>query len=174
MSRPHIQPTGVERTFPEQQIIVSKTDKRGIITYANKLFLDIADYTLHDVIGQPHNLVRNPLMPRCVFKLLWDRIGAGKEIFAYVVNMAKNGDHYWVFAHATPSMDAQGTIVGYHSNRRAPRRDAVSLISGIYQQLLEKEKSCGSAKDALQQSEDMLMGLLKQKGTDYDRFIHTL
>jgi PAS domain S-box-containing protein len=174
MSRPTVSPTGVERFFPDNDLIVSKTDARGIITYANKLFVDIADYSLPEVIGKPHNLVRNPQMPRCVFKLLWDRVSAGKEIFAYVVNLAKNGDHYWVLAHVTPSFDANGNLVGYHSNRRVPRRDAVSAVQSLYRDLLARESQHGSAKEGLAASEAMLTQTLQQKGIDYDRFIHSL
>lgn len=91
--------TGVERTFDPDQFIVSKTDLKGRITYANKVFLDIADYTEAEILGQPHSVIRHAHMPRCVFRLLWERIQTGREIFAYVVNAAKNGDHYWVLAH---------------------------------------------------------------------------
>ena len=94
MSRPLITPTGVERSFSPDEIIVSKTDTKGIITYANKIFLDIAGYTEDEVLGKPHNMIRHPDMPRCIFELLWQTIQQKKEIFAYVVNMAKNGDHY--------------------------------------------------------------------------------
>ncbi len=174
MARPVATPTGVERFFPDNELIVSKTDGRGVITYANDLFLKIADYQLSDVINQPHNMIRNPDMPRVVFKLLWDRIQSGKEIFAYVVNNAKNGDHYWVLAHVTPSKDRTGGIVGFHSNRRVPRRDAVSTIQGIYRLLLAEERKHGGGKDALVASEALLMKLLADKGVDYDRFIHSL
>lgn len=171
MSRPDSFLTGVERTFNENEIIVSKTDAKGIITYANKLFLDLADYALEDVMGKPHNLVRHSGMPRCVFKLLWDRVAEGHEIFAYVVNRSKNGDHYWVFAHVTPSFDDKGKIVGYHSNRRSPRRDAVNLIAPLYKQLLDIENKNSSPKEGMAASSQALMDLLSQKGTDYDRFV---
>ena len=78
--------------------------------------------------GQAHNIIRHPDMPRCVFDLLWKTIAGGEEIFAYVKNMAKNGDHYWVFAHVTPTFDAGGRIMGYHSNRRVPERGAVATL----------------------------------------------
>ena len=97
--------TGVERFFDKDEIIVSKTDLKGRMTYCNDVFLRIAGYTEQELLGQPHSIIRHPDMPRCVFKLLWDTIGAGKEIFAYVINRAKNGDHYWVLAHVTPSRD---------------------------------------------------------------------
>jgi PAS domain S-box-containing protein len=91
---------------------------QGHITYANDVFLRLSKYPLREVLGAPHSLIRHPDMPRCVFKLLWDTIEAKKEIFAYVLNMARDGNHYWVFAHVTPTLDAEQKIVGYHSNRR--------------------------------------------------------
>jgi PAS domain S-box-containing protein len=171
MSRPTLAPTGVERTFPETRVIVSKTDARGIITYANQTFLDIAGYTLREVVGAPHNFIRHRAMPRCVFKFLWDRISAGHEVFAYVINQARCGDHYWVFAHVTPTYDTAGSIVGYHSNRRVPRRDAVQAIEPIYQLLLEKEQQNPSPKQGIEDSTATLLGFLKSKDTDYDRFV---
>src|SRR3546814_11478743 len=75
-------------------------------------------------------------MPRCVFQLLWQTIDAGNEIFAYVKNMAKNGDYYWVFAHVTPSYDANGKIDSYHSNRRLPSQAALAQVEPLYRALL--------------------------------------
>jgi len=155
-------------------MIVSKTDTRGVITYASRLFVEIADYSVPELIGAPHNLVRHPDMPRCVFKLLWDRIGSGQEIFAYVVNIARNGDHYWVFAHATPSFDDAGNITGYHSSRRCPRRDAIGAIAPVYSTLLAKEAQYPSPKEGIAASEAMLFGILKDKGIDYDQFVSSL
>ena len=120
-----VRPTGVERSFDPGQFIVSKTDRKGVITYANQTFCDVARYTEAEVVGQPHNLIRHPDMPRCVFKLLWDTVEAGEEIFAYVVNLAADGAHYWVFAHVTPTRDRSGAVVGFHSNRRVPDPAAV-------------------------------------------------
>ena len=113
--------TGIERKFADDDIIVSKTDLKGRITYANQIFLEIAGYTEKEVLGQPHSMIRHPGMPRCVFKLLWQTIEAGHEIFAYVVNRAKNGDHYWVYAHVTPSFDSTGKIVCCSSCRMLER-----------------------------------------------------
>jgi PAS domain S-box-containing protein len=94
MSRHEVPLTGVARTFPDTEIIVSKTDTKGRLTYVNDVFSDVSGYTEAEVLGDPHSLVRHPDMPRCVFKLLWQTIEAGDEIFAYVNNRAKNGDHY--------------------------------------------------------------------------------
>jgi PAS domain S-box-containing protein len=174
MSRPTITPTGRERTWPESRIIVSKTDTKGIITYANKVFCDVALYRENELVGWPHNVIRHPDMPRCVFKLMWDTIEKGEEIFAYVVNLAKNGDHYWVLAHVTPTFDEAMRIVGYHSSRRVPRRDAVETMSGLYHRLLDIERGRPSPKEGMAASEAALFGILKDKGVAYDEFVLTL
>ena len=174
MARPSEFLTGVERTFGEDEIIVSKTDARGIITYANEVFLRVAQYTEAEIIGQPHNCIRHPAMPRCVFKLLWDTVQAGKEIFAYVINRAKSGDHYWVFAHVTPTFGPHGEITGYHSNRRYPDRDIVTKIEGIYQLLLDEEKKYPQCKEQMAASTAVLMNLLKSQGMSYMEFIFSL
>ena len=108
MKATQVRPTGTERTFGEDEIIVTKTDLRGVLTYANDVFLRISALTEDEAIGQPHSLIRHPDMPRAVFKLLWDTLKERKELFAYVVNLASDGAHYWVLAHVTPSFDAGG------------------------------------------------------------------
>jgi PAS domain S-box-containing protein len=108
------QVTGVERFFDD--IIVSKTDLEGKITYANRTFMEIAGFPDDKAcIGQPHNVIRHPDMPRAVFLLLWKTLQSDQEIFAYVINRALNGDHYWVLAHVTPSHDMNNNVIGYHS-----------------------------------------------------------
>ena len=167
--------TGVERTFDEKEIIVSKTDLSGRLTYANNVFLRLYGGGEKEVLGQPHSLVRHPEMPRCIFKLLWDTLGEGKEIFAYVVNRSKNGDHYWVLAHVTPSRDASGSIVGYHSNRRVPNRQVLDgVIRPLYKQLLDIEKSHANRKEGMNAAFDALMKILDEKGLAYDEFIFSL
>lgn len=167
--------TGVERFFDKNEIIVSKTDLKGRITYANEVFQRVAGYTEQELLGQPHSIVRHPAMPRCVFKLLWDTLEAGNEIFAYVVNRAKNGDHYWVFAHVTPTFDAQGNIISYHSSRRVPRRDVVEgVFTPLYKQLLEVEQKHANSKDGMQASFQAVLNLLQEKGVGYDELIFSL
>lgn len=167
--------TGVERFFDDDEIIVSKTDLKGHITYANRVFLKLADYDERDVLGQPHSVIRHPEMPRCVFKLLWDTVQKGEEIFAYVVNRSKNGDHYWVQAHVTPSFDASGNIIGYHSNRRVPDRKILTdKIIPLYRSLLQAEERAADRRQGLQSSSAMMAGLLQERGINYDEFVLTL
>lgn len=166
--------TGKERTFPESEIIVSKTDAQGRITYVNDVFLSVSGYNEAEVIGKPHNVIRHPDMPRCVFKLLWDKVQAGQEIFAYVNNRAKNGDNYWVFAHVTPSYDSAHNIIGYHSNRRSPRREALAKIEPLYAQLLAEENKHSDRKQGMQASFRLLESVLANQGIEYEEFIFGL
>ena len=167
--------TGNERFFDENDVIVSKTDLKGRITYCNDVFLNIAGYTEAECLGQPHSMIRHPDMPRCVFGLLWETIQDGREIFAYVINRSKSGDHYWVNAHVTPSRDDSGRIVGYHSNRRVPDRQVVqSSIIPLYKNLLDEERRHANRKSGMQASTAMVHSLLKDAGMDYDEFIARL
>ncbi len=167
--------TGTERFFDKSEIIVSKTDLRGVITYANAVFRRVALYEEDELLGKPHSIIRHPDMPRCVFKLLWDTIEAGNEIFAYVVNRAKNGDHYWVYAHVTPSYDPQGNMIGYHSNRRVPDRGVLdNTIIPLYKMLLDEEEKHGNSNKGMESAFNMLVGTLNEKGVTYDEFINSL
>jgi PAS domain S-box-containing protein len=167
--------TGRERFFDKNEIIVSKTDLKGHIQYANPVFMRIGGFEEAELIGTPHSILRHPDMPRCVFKLLWERIQSGQEIFAYVINRAKNGDHYWVLAHVTPSFDANGTVTGYHSNRRVPERKVIEgTIIPLYQKLLAVEKNHANSKDGMNAGFDALNAILNEKGVTYDEFIFSL
>jgi len=167
--------TGVERTFLPNEIIVTKTDLKGKMTYVNKSFLKLAGYTEAECLGQQHNLIRHPHMPRAVFKLLWDTLRSEQEIFAYVNNRSKNGDFYWVFAHVTPSRDASGSIVGYHSSRRVPNKQVIKEhIAPLYQQLFEIEKSSGSTAEGLNKSFQTVVDLLEDSKMTFNQFMFSM
>ncbi|HUN45140.1 MAG TPA: PAS domain-containing protein [Stellaceae bacterium] len=174
MARQHISPTGRESRFEENEIIVSKTDLKGRITYVNDVFLRVSHYRAAELLGQPHSIIRHPDMPRCVFKLLWDTIQAKEEIFAYVLNMASNGDHYWVFAHVTPSFNANGDVIGYHSNRRKPDARQIAAIKPLYDLLLAEERRASDRKEGMQHSFERLLATLQEKKVEYDEFVFTL
>jgi PAS domain-containing protein len=167
--------TGNERRFQPEELIVTKTDRTGMIAYANPVFLRLSQLTDREARGAPHNVIRHPSMPKCIFKLFWDTIQGGREMFAYVVNRATNGDHYWVFAHVTPTFDAAGQVAGYHSNRRVPDRSVVSqTIEPLYRELLTEEASHQDKAAATAASLGRLNSVLAAKGVDYDRFIFSL
>jgi len=166
--------TGVERTFGADEVIVSKTDLKGLITYANDVFQRVGGYAEDELIGAPHSILRHPDMPRCVFKFLWDRISAGHEVFAYVLNRAKNGDHYWVHAHVTPSYGPDGTLAGYHSNRRLPERAAIDKVRPLYASLLAAERAEASPAAGLERGMAALAGFVRGTGMEYDELVFTL
>jgi PAS domain S-box-containing protein len=170
-----IRPTGREKLFPASELIVSKTDLRGRMTYVNQLFCEMAGYGEAQLIGQPHSLIRHPDMPRSVFKLLWDTIEDRREIFAYVKNMARDGDHYWVFAHVTPSYDLSGNIAGYHSNRRAPSPDLIKhTIAPLYADVLAIEQRHVNGKDAVAAGYQALTDFVASQKVSYDELMFSL
>jgi len=159
----------MELFLNENEIIVSKTDLKGRITYGNQVFIKLSGYEESELLGKPHSIIRHKEMPKCVFKLLWERIESGEEIFAYVVNQSKNGDFYWVFANVTPSFDTTGKIIGYYSVRRKPKEDAVKTMKGIYGALLNAERTGGMSAGT-----KLLDETLRAKGVSYDEFILSL
>lgn len=169
-----MRPVDNEITFSPDEIIVSKTDLKGRITYANDVFCRVAEMTTSDVIGQPHSIIRHPDMPRAIFKLLWETIGGGREIFAYVKNMSATGRYYWVLAHVTPTLDEAGNICGYHSNRRFPPAKGLSTIKPLYEKLLEIEISHKNRKEGLEASTKHLQQVLEEASRTYDQFIWSI
>lgn len=105
-----------EVTFAANEELVSTTDLRGVITYANDVFCRVAGYELDELVGKNHNLVRHPDMPKAAFKDLWSALEAGKNWRGAVKNRCKDGRYYWVDAYVTPIFE-QGKLVGYQSVR---------------------------------------------------------
>ena len=159
-------PNNVEKFFAGDEIIVSKTDVRGNITYGNQIFIQMAGYSEEDMLGQPHNIIRHPNMPQLIFKALWDTISEGKEINAYVVNLAKDGRHYWVFANVTPSFDKNLNIIGYHSVRRKPNLKAIKIIEPFYKSL-KKAESIGGTHESMK----LLVKLLESHNMSYEELV---
>ena len=174
MSKKNVTPTGKEIFFPDNEFIVSKTDLKGKITYPNILFEKMSGYSRDELLGQPHNLIRHPDMPHCIFKLLWDTLQQQQEIFAYVMNMHRNGDHYWVLAHVVPTFDNMGIHMGYHSSRRAPSRQIVQKMQAYYRELSSIEKSHSNLKEGTQAALDSFINLLKQEKVSYSEYIFSM
>jgi PAS domain S-box-containing protein len=167
-------PTGIERPYEREEIIVSKTDLRGVITYANDVFLRVSGFTEDEVAGRAHNLVRHPDMPRAVFRLMWTAIEAGQEIFAYIVNLAADGGHYWVFAHVTPSVDLSGRVVGYHSNRRWVEPEIAAEVAALYAVVSAAERRETRTPAAIEAGVAAVRAILADRGQSYDEFVWSL
>ncbi|MFC7049049.1 PAS domain-containing protein [Emcibacter nanhaiensis] len=163
-----------EVVFSEDEIIVSKTDVKGKITYANDIFCTVSGYHVDELIGKPHNIIRHPDMPRCIFKFMWDTLGRGEEIFAYVKNGCKDGRYYWVLAYVTPSLDLNGNVCGYHSSRRTPNRRVLPKIEDLYTSLRRTEQQAASPKDGMAEAEKQFLQILAGKGMTYPEFLFSL
>lgn len=160
-----ITPKNNEKTFGQNQLLVTKTDLKGRITYANQAFINIVDMDEDALLGKPHNIIRHPDMPKIVFKILWDALQKGEEVHAYVKNICSDGSFYWVMANVTPSL-LDGKVVGYHSARRVPSREALSVIEPLYKELVSAERSGG-----INASQKILDKILEEKGMKYEEFI---
>jgi PAS domain S-box-containing protein len=172
MSRLHAHElTGVELHLEETDVLTSKTDLRGVITYANDVFVKIALYEADELYGAPHSLIRHPAMPRSVFYLMWKTIESGKEFFGYVVNRAKNGDHYWVLAHIVPDLDPRtGEIIGYHSTRRRPSREGIELATKVYAAVSLAERKVPKAQQ-VEAGVAAVTSYLAGEGMSYEQWI---
>jgi len=168
-----IVPTGRERVMRDDDFIVSKTDLAGKITYGNRIFIEFSGYDESELLGTQHNIIRHPDMPRSAFKLAWSTIAAGKEFFAYVKNMSKDGGFYWVFTHITPDFGPRGDIVGYYSVRRCPKRAAIEKIEPVYRQMLAAEQAAGT-KQAIDAGTKVLLDLLQSTGMSYEQLVFAL
>jgi len=143
MKKPSVTPTQNEVVLKEEDFIISKTDLKSRILYGNQIFIKMSGYSEKELLGQPHNILRHPDMPRCAFKVLYDHIQNGKEWFGFVKNLRKDGGYYWVFANISPTYDTNGNIIGYYSVRRKPRDGFKLIIEPLYQQLLNIESTEG-------------------------------
>ena len=120
-----------EVPYPEGRLIVSRTDPEGIITNANQSFVEMSGYSMDELIGAPHYILRHPDMPPVAFKGLWDTLARGETWQGYVKNLRKDGRYYWVKATAIPNV-RNGAVVGYTSVRRKPSRQKIAECEKLY------------------------------------------
>ena len=143
MKKPKVTPIEKEIRLKEEDFIVSKTDLKSKILYGNKIFIEMSGWEEKEILGQPHNILRHPDMPRCAFKALYDHLQNGKEWFGFVKNLRKDGGYYWVYANISPTYNSNGKMIGYYSVRRKPREGFKNIIEPLYKKLLEIESSGG-------------------------------
>jgi aerotaxis receptor len=132
-----------EYEIPGDVTLMSTTDTRSHVTYANEAFINVSGFTRDEIMNQPHNLVRHPDMPKEAFADMWATLKAGRSWTALVKNRRKNGDHYWVRANATP-VARNGDVVGYMSVRTKPSRAEVADAENLYR--LFREGKSGKLK----------------------------
>ena len=160
-----ITPTDVEQEVRAIDIIVSKGDKDGNITYANPIFFKLSGYEHSELMNQPHSSIRHPDMPKIIFKHLWDKLEAGEDVFVFIKNLSKNGSFYWVYAHIRVAKNPDGSFRNYVSTRKNINQSAKDEIDTLYRDLLKAEESGG-----VESSLDVLDEFLTSKGYSLDKF----
>ncbi len=163
MQRPT--PTDVEHEVTSVDMIVSKGDAEGNITYTNPIFMKITGYTQGELLDQPHSILRHPDMPKVIFKYLWQNIKEGKEVYAYVKNLCKDGGYYWVLAQVRVAKNPDGSFRNYVSTRRMITPAAKEAISALYANLLKVEQDEG-----VEASEKALLAYLSENGQTLETF----
>ena len=127
-----------ETILDEFAFLVSETDEKGVITFANDDFCKIAGYTIEELMGKPHNIVRHKDMPKAAFKSLWETVKKGEVWTGYVKNAVKGGGFYWVYATVYPFETCNGGK-GYLSCRRKPSREEIEEHEKLYKEWKSKE-----------------------------------
>ena len=140
-----------EITFLESEKLISATDLKGIITHCNDTFIKISGFTRDELIGQPHNIIRHPDMPKEAFSVMWSNLKAKQSWMGLVKNRAKNGDFYWVNAYITP-ITFNGEVIGYESVRRLPKRDDINRAEKLY----KKINKCGYKNSNITIDKDLM------------------
>ena len=163
MQRP--EPTDIEREVSSVDMIVSKGDAEGNITYTNPIFMKISGYTQGELLDKPHAILRHPDMPKVIFKYLWENLQAGKEVIAYVKNLCKDGSYYWVIAQVRVAKNPDGSFRNYVSTRRCITQSAKEKISALYASLVALESTEG-----IEAAEKALEAFLVENGHTFETF----
>lgn len=159
-----------EVAWDKTRTIMSKTDHRGIIEYANEVFSDVCGYEDYELMGQPHSIVRHPDMPKVIFKVLWDNLNQGNNFHAIVKNLAKSGRYYWVVTDFEVTKNETGEVVNIFGKRKAvPNEIIKEHIEPLYKKLLQIEQASGVAY-----SEKYLIGFLEERKCSYIEFVGQL
>lgn len=172
MIKTRVSPVDKESHFSIEEVFFSVTNRKGLILFGNDVFERISHYEHSELIGEPHNIIRHPDVPRCVFQLLWDYLDNDKTIGAYVKNLAKNGSYYWVFALVIPWNDRLVSI------RIKPTSAFLPIVEALYAEVLRYESAIeadptAGRKTVITRSLSLVVDKLGELGfSSYDDFMH--
>ena len=162
-------PTPIDREvqWDKTKTLISETDVKGTISNVNDVFCAVAHYSASELIGQPHNLIRHPDMPKLIFKLLWDNLKVGNNFVGVIKNLAKTGEYYWVVTDFEMRRDAMGNITHYIGRRKSVPEAAINnYLAPFYESLLKMEKIGG-----VELSSRFFKNYLTKQGKDYIDFV---
>ena len=156
-----------EAIWDKTKVLMSKTDKFGTIEYANEAFVDTSGYEDYELVGQPHNIIRHPDMPKVIFKVLWDNLKKGNNFHAIIKNLTKSGRYYWVITDYEVINNDKGEITNYVGRRTAiPEEVITKEIEPLYKKLIQIEDASG-----IEGCEKYLTGFLEEQRKTYDQYI---
>ncbi|MES9856683.1 MAG: PAS domain-containing protein [Sedimenticola sp.] len=163
-----------EIVFGEDEIIVSKIDARGRISYLNRVYMRMAGYPEQEVLGNDQSMIYHPDMPQGLFRLMWNTLEQGQEFLGYIKSISSGGDFFWAVVNVTPDLGLDDRLLGYHYVGRKPSASAVKAIEPLYREMLDAEQKKQQAGDAEMASIELLMKRLAESKTTYDEFVLSL
>jgi len=161
--------TDIEHPVTSVDIIVSKANDKGDITYANPIFFKIAGYSKSELLEKPHSILRHQDMPKIIFQYFWSQIKDGDDIKCFVKNMTKDGGFYWVYASVRVAKNPDGSFRNYVSTRKTMSSSARGIIEPLYKKLREIE-DLNDESDSLA----VLKSFLSDNGGSLDSFSETM
>jgi len=162
-------PIDQEVLIPDNEVLISVTDPKGIITEANDVFVKVSGYTKEELVGVSHNVIRHPDMPKVMFKIVWDHIMDKENVMAVVKNLAKDGRYYWVVTDFVTKVDANREIINYTAYRRPVGSSVKNAVIPLYKALCAIEDL-----DGMEASEKFLADYFERKGMTYDEMIEEI
>ncbi|WP_458701263.1 PAS domain-containing protein [Sulfurospirillum sp. 1307] len=160
-----------ETDVPEGELIISRTDLNGNITYANDIFANISGYKAEELVGKPHSIVRHPDMPSSIFKDLWSTIRSGKMWKGYVKNLRKDGGYYWVYAEIS-GVYKDDELIEFKSIRSPISDDEKKIYQDRYDTLRKNEENrCRLVSNISVENVEKLKKLAKEEGISEDKIL---
>jgi aerotaxis receptor len=129
-----------EEYLYDGSVIISQTDLKGVITYANRAFSKVSGYSVDELIGQPHNIIRHPDMPKSLFEKMWSTIKSGQAYNGLIKNLRKDGRYYWVDSEILPIKDDDGAITGYIAAQKSASHKDIQESEESYKKMLLAEE----------------------------------
>ena len=162
-------PINKEIIIPDDQVLISVTNPKGIITEVNEIFSQISGYTEDELVGSSHNVIRHPDMPKIMFKIVWNHIMDKENVMAVVKNLAKDGRYYWVVTDFVTQVDADRNIVNYTAYRRPVHDKVKQAVIPLYKALCAIEDVAG-----MNAAENFLNDYFEERDTNYDDMVEEI
>jgi PAS domain S-box-containing protein len=162
-------PINEEIIIPDDQVLISVTDPKGIIIETNDIFTQISGYSENELIGSSHNVIRHPDMPKVMFKIVWDHIMDKENVMAVVKNLAKDGKYYWVVTDFVTRVDADRNVINYTAYRRPVHDKVKQAVIPLYKALCAIEGLAG-----MDAAEKFLKNYFEDRDTNYDDMVEEI